>query len=387
MTEEDEWVHVAFNDDTLVVELLLNLSQPEQPPPPPRRRRRRRFAGDLAKEGAVLALSVDWSVRQRRSSSRQVMMTRSKKGSDSSSSRASPTTPLSFSGGTSFSGGGAGDGFDEATTSASLPAKLIATSRSKNPMLVAEVVSFNWSRPRRAVWSSSKAEAAGQLFLWVACRRGKSGVTLLVPQFSTSYGLFSHVKNTQLYTQVLESLDWAVRFGGEVFKKGKKFVLNGKSIGCNEGEEGDMLLGGKLVGAKVAVTRETPAIKRSRKKKKLVDLREEEILLLKEKRHLKNKLATFQASLEKERVRNERLKRMKFDLLSQHRPEVFTASVNAEIISIQPRDTKVACDSTYSIVPHNVSFQLQEGEDRKSSFILPDLNLPVEGDSSSGILV
>ena len=28
------------------------------------------------------------------------------------------------------------------------------------------------------------------------------------PQFSTSYGLFSHVKNTQL--QVLESLDWAV---------------------------------------------------------------------------------------------------------------------------------------------------------------------------------
>lgn len=78
---------------------------------------------------------------------------------------------------------------------------------------------------------------------------------------------------------------------------------------------------------------------------------------------------------------------LQFDLLSQHRPEVFTASVNSEIISIQPRDTKVACDSTYSIVPHNVSFQLQEGEDRKSSFILPDLNLPVEGDSSSGILV
>jgi uncharacterized membrane protein YgcG len=134
MTEEDEWVHVALNDDTLVVELLLKLNQPEQQPPPPpvrRRRRRRRFAADLAKEGAVLALSVDWSVRQRRSSSKQVMMTRSKKGSDSSSTRASPTTPLSFSGGTSVSGGGAGDGFDEATTSACLPAKLIATSRSK----------------------------------------------------------------------------------------------------------------------------------------------------------------------------------------------------------------------------------------------------------------
>ena len=131
MTEEDEWVHVAFNDDTLVVELLLNLSQPPPSPPARRRRRRRRFAGDLAKEGAVLPLSVDWSMRQRRSSSKQVMMTRSKKGSDSSSTRASPTTPLSFSGGTSVSGGGAGEGFDEATTSARLPAKLIATSRSK----------------------------------------------------------------------------------------------------------------------------------------------------------------------------------------------------------------------------------------------------------------
>ncbi|KAJ6754638.1 hypothetical protein OIU79_027282 [Salix purpurea] len=308
MTEEDEWVHVAFNDDTLVVELLLNLSQPEQPPPPPRRRRRRRFAGDLAKEGAVLALSVDWSVRQRRSSSRQVMMTRSKKGSDSSSSRASPTTPLSFSGGTSVSGGGggAGDGFDEATTSASLPAKLIATSRSKTAKKGSLVI----------------IESGGS-------------------QGSCFYG-------------------WRVAVAKEI---------------------------GLCVLEEVAVTRETPAIKRSRKKKKLVDLKEEEILLLKEKRHLKNKLATFQASLEEERVRNERLKRMKFDLLSQHRPEVFTAAVNSEIISIQPRDTKVACDSTYSIVPHNVSFQLQEGEDRKSSFILPDLNLPVEGDSSSGILV
>ncbi|XP_011045669.1 PREDICTED: uncharacterized protein LOC105140504 isoform X3 [Populus euphratica] len=225
MTEEDEWVHVALNDDTLVVELLLKLNEPEQlPPPAVRRRRRRRFAADLAKEGAVLALSVDWSVRQRRSSSKQVMMTRSKKGSDSLSTRASPTTPLSFSGGTSVSGGGAGDGFDEATTSACLPAKLIATSRSK-----------------------------------------------------------------------------------------------------------------------VAVTSGTPTIKRSRKKK--------------------------------------------FDLLSQHRPEIFTASVKSEdVISIKPQETKVACDSTYSVLAHNVSFQLQEDEGRKPSFTLPDLNLPVDGDSGSGIL-
>ncbi|KAI5604300.1 hypothetical protein POPTR_001G313900v4 [Populus trichocarpa] len=137
----------------------------------------------------------------------------------------------------------------------------------------------------------------------------------------------------------------------------------------------------------VAVTSGTPTIKRSRKKKKLVELREEEILLLKEKRHLKNKLETMRVSLEKERARNESLKRTKFDLLSQHRPEIFTASVKSEdVISMKPQETKVACDSTYSVLPHNVSFQLQEDEGRKPSFTLPDLNLPVDGDSGSGIL-
>jgi hypothetical protein len=123
MTVEDEWVQVAMTDDSLVVELLLKLNQPEPLPAP---RRRRHFPPDLVKEGAVLALSVDWSVRQRRSSSKHVLMTRRKKGSDSSA-HASPTTPLSFSCATSVSGGG--DGFDEATTS--LPSKLFATSRSK----------------------------------------------------------------------------------------------------------------------------------------------------------------------------------------------------------------------------------------------------------------
>jgi hypothetical protein len=123
MTVEDEWVQVAMTDDSLVVELLLKLNQPEPFPAP---RRRRHFPPDLVKEGAVLALSVDWSVRQRRSSSKHVLMTRRKKGSDSSA-HASPTTPLSFSCATSVSGGG--DGFDEATTS--LPSKLFATSRSK----------------------------------------------------------------------------------------------------------------------------------------------------------------------------------------------------------------------------------------------------------------
>ena len=78
---------------------------------------------------------------------------------------------------------------------------------------------------------------------------------------------------------------------------------------------------------------------------------------------------------------------MQLDFLSQQRPEVLPAAVKPEDdISIPPQETKVACDSTHSVLPHNVSFQLQEDEGRKPSFTLPDLNLPVDGDSGSGIL-
>ena len=158
MTVEDEWVQVAMTDDSLVVELLLKLNQPEPLPAP---RRRRHFPPDLVKEGAVLALSVDWSVRQRRSSSKHVLMTRRKKGSDSSA-HASPTTPLSFSCATSVSGGG--DGFDEATTS--LPSKLFATSRSK--VCLAFFLSF-WLGELASVvswWHSFVSFSVDEIALW-----------------------------------------------------------------------------------------------------------------------------------------------------------------------------------------------------------------------------
>jgi hypothetical protein len=75
---------------------------------------------------------------------------------------------------------------------------------------------------------------------------------------------------------------------------------------------------------------------------------------------------------------------LQLDFLSQQRPEVLPAAVKPEDdISIPPQETKVACDS---MLPHNVSFPLQEDEGTKPSFLLPDLNLPVEGDSGSGVL-
>ncbi|KAL1221038.1 hypothetical protein V5N11_012300 [Cardamine amara subsp. amara] len=60
--------------------------------------------------------------------------------------------------------------------------------------------------------------------------------------------------------------------------------------------------------SQTSVTR-TP-FKRSRKKKTLAQLKEEESLLLKERKGLKNELASMQDLLEKQRARNESLKKM-----------------------------------------------------------------------------
>lgn len=94
MSDED-WVKVASVDDTVVAELLLRLKQvkpqPQPQPQPP-------LPPLLAKP----ALSLEWSIRQRRS---KAVPVQAKKQAP----RASPTTPLSWSGATSI-GGGSGSG-------------------------------------------------------------------------------------------------------------------------------------------------------------------------------------------------------------------------------------------------------------------------------------
>lgn len=122
---DEEWVKVATADDAMVAELLLMFKQVQptaeaQPPVVPKK-----------------ALSVEWKVRQRRS---KAVTVRSK----NQAPRASPTTPLSWSGATSVSGGGGGggsgggggfDGFPEEESSRlSLPpnpSKRSDTQRSK----------------------------------------------------------------------------------------------------------------------------------------------------------------------------------------------------------------------------------------------------------------
>ena len=95
MTSDEDWVKLAMSDDSVVAELLSRLRRPDKSPPP-----------------TALALRLDWSVRQRRTRAptryhHEDVKTRTKKTKKEMAEprRASPTTPLSWSGATSLSGG------------------------------------------------------------------------------------------------------------------------------------------------------------------------------------------------------------------------------------------------------------------------------------------
>ncbi|XP_031106366.1 uncharacterized protein LOC116011011 [Ipomoea triloba] len=210
MTGED-WVKAAMEDDSMVVEMLLGLSQTV-----------------MNKAAATLA----WRGRQRRS--KPVTVSGKKPAA-----RASPNTPLSWSGGTSGSGGGAAvDGGPE------------ESSRSPS---------------------------------------------------------------------------------------GSKPARNARS--------------------KVNETDEKTATKRSRKKKTLAELKQDEAMLLKERRQLKKELAKIRVNLETQKATNENLKRMKLDVVPEQQPQSGESIVTA------------------------ASNELQEtGEGKEDRVELPDLNLPLEDD-------
>ncbi|XP_054795029.1 uncharacterized protein LOC129300478 [Prosopis cineraria] len=196
---DEDWINVAMSDDSVVVEILLRLHQDTPPPPPP--------PPSLTKKQPP-CLRVDWTVRQRRS--RSVPRHRGSEGKDEPT-RASPTTPLSWSCATSASfggGGGAVDGCEES----SCPIKRVESSRSEK------------------------------------------------------------VKNPS----------------------------------------------------------EATSTKRSRRKKTLVELKEEETFLLRERKNLKNELASLRLTVEKHRAANKSLKRMKLDLESGKAFKTDSASVATE---------------------------------------------------------
>ncbi|XP_021298467.1 uncharacterized protein LOC110427297 [Herrania umbratica] len=111
---EEEWVKEAMTNDMLVAEVIMSLAQAEPPPPPPP-------PNQSAKNNCgSLTLQLEWSVHQRRS--KQALRKKSEPA------RASPTTPLSWSSGTSVSGGG---GVDDSEGSSRPSLKPVDNARSK----------------------------------------------------------------------------------------------------------------------------------------------------------------------------------------------------------------------------------------------------------------
>ncbi|MED6143573.1 hypothetical protein PIB30_007519 [Stylosanthes scabra] len=135
---------------------------------------------------------------------------------------------------------------------------------------------------------------------------------------------------------------------------------------------------------------ETAITKKSRRKKTLAELKEEENMLLKERRSLKNELASLRLTVEKHRATNESLKRLKVDLES-HR-----SSKTAEIYQVSKKGVvePTQCDKSTSLSPKTVTRKAIDGnsyvgplnscsKSQESTLVLPDLNLPVDEDLSS----
>ncbi|PHU24110.1 hypothetical protein BC332_09217 [Capsicum chinense] len=262
MTEE-EWLKAAIMDDTVVAELLLGLNQVNPLP--------------SKSDNKTDLVPLEWSVRQRRS--RPVSFNAKKPAP-----RASPTTPLSWSGATSVSwgagggSGGAGEGgCEESSGLTPPPSKAPSSTRSK----------------------------------------------------------------------IL--LD---------------FQVNGSS--------------------------DATTSKRSRKKKTLTELKEEEIMLIKERKQLKKELALVKANLEKQRDTNQNLKRMKLDLQTQQANErgttvAYDGSMSQYQQEVLPSNPSIPISlDKVAVVPSSSPEEQQDS--LESKFVLPDLNLPFGEDSSTEIL-
>ncbi|KAK4269440.1 hypothetical protein QN277_022598 [Acacia crassicarpa] len=161
--------------------------------------------------------------------------------------------------------------------------------------------------------------------------------------------------------------------------------------GCEESSR-SMKLVDSSRSKKVTNPNEMTSTKRARRKKTLAELREEENLLLKERKTLKSKLASLRLTVEKHRDANKSLKRMKLDLQSGKTFRTEAASVTTEdeqchsynAISSTSITNKVLNNAPL-IIPTN-SIEAQETSKQEASFLLPDLNLPAEDDLSSNAL-
>ncbi|PSR96013.1 DNA topoisomerase 4 subunit A like [Actinidia chinensis var. chinensis] len=170
-----------------------------------------------------------------------------------------------------------------------------------------------------------------------------------------------------------------------------------------DGSEESSLPPPSAARSKVTATSGAATNKRARKKKTLAELKEDETLLLKERRHLKRELATLRVTLEKQRATNENLKRLKLDLDSPTVAERVIVVASVEAIPAQTQQKLASSDPMPPILPpevriddHNAKQQPSTPKDSsqlhpevispENKFVLPDLNQPIEDDSNSEVL-
>lgn len=139
--------------------------------------------------------------------------------------------------------------------------------------------------------------------------------------------------------------------------------------------------------SKVNGTSDATTNKRSRKKKTLAELKEEEILLIKERKQLKKELAFVHANLEKQRDTNQNLKRMKTQQANERgTTDAYDGSSGLYQQEVLPSNPSIPIFlDKVAVLPSSLEEQ-QDVAALESKFILPDLNLPFGEDSSTEIL-
>ncbi|XP_047968718.1 uncharacterized protein LOC125212553 isoform X2 [Salvia hispanica] len=178
-------------------------------------------------------------------------------------------------------------------------------------------------------------------------------------------------------------LEWSVRQRrSKVRKAGRSSPSTPLSLSSSASH--DFKLSTSTTSKSNNVDGEKTNSKRSRKKKTLAELKDEESSLLKERRELKREMAALRMNLERQRATHERLKRMKIDL----QPSQESTSVAEESVSGQQLQmASTACDAPPVVSGSDVCVQSSVSNARcngnadaasGSKFILPDLNVPFD---------
>ncbi|XP_030476689.2 transcription activator of gluconeogenesis HCBG_00867 [Syzygium oleosum] len=147
----------------------------------------------------------------------------------------------------------------------------------------------------------------------------------------------------------------------------------GGADGSEESPPLDTATRSKVSIASASTMSATIAGKRPRKKKTLAELREEESLLLKERRNLRHELSTLRLNFEKERSINQSLKRIKIGMQSQAAIPKQHEQVQApSCIPLEHAEVATQLQQRFSDIP-----EVKKVESREM-LELPDLNLPLE---------